>query len=274
VYPTIALVGRPNVGKSTLFNKLTRRRDALVANVPGLTRDRRYGLSEFNGLTCNLVDTGGLFGDHELAEALAEQTMLAVDEADLVIVMFDGREGVTPADEDVVGYLRKHDAQYLAVVNKIDGVSEDQIQAEFTRFGFSEMLLVSASHNRGIGPLQEAMVQRLRAMGQWSVDTPAPAVGPGTRVAVVGRPNVGKSTLVNRLIGERRQVVYDMPGTTRDAIDIPFSRDGHDYVLIDTAGVRRKGRVEGVSEKFSVVKALDAMRRAQVVVLTWMRTRV
>ena len=263
--PTVALVGRPNVGKSTLFNKLTHSRDALVADVPGLTRDRRYGEAQLDDLTINLVDTGGLYGDHSLADVLAEQTRLAVQEADLVVLLLDGREGVTTADEEVVRYLRRESADFLPVVNKIDGASSNELVAEFARFGFEAPLQIAAAHSRGLNTLKARIVERLAALGDWA-DEALPEL-PGVRVAVVGRPNVGKSTLVNRLLGEERQVVFDMPGTTRDAIDIPFTRDGTDYVLIDTAGVRRKGRVEEVAEKFSVVKALDAMRRSHVVVL-------
>ena len=239
--PTVALVGRPNVGKSTLFNKLTHSRDALVADVPGLTRDRRYGRMELDDGQVTLIDTGGLFGEHVLADELTGQTQLAVDEANLVLLLLDGRDGVTASDEDVVTYLRKSNVAFLPVINKIDGLNEDQIVADFVRFGFPEYALISASHNRGLKQLRETVAQKLTTLDiphslEWE-DEPD-----GIRVAVVGRPNVGKSTLVNRLIGEERQVVFDMPGTTKDAIDIPFSKDGTDYVLIDTAGVRRKGK--------------------------------
>ena len=264
--PTIALVGRPNVGKSTLFNKLTNSRDALVADVPGLTRDRRYGRMEVEEGQVTLIDTGGLFGEHVLADELTGQTQLAVDEADLVLLILDGREGVTAADEDVVTYLRKSNVALLPVINKIDSLNEDQIIADFVRFGFPAYAMISASHNRGLKQLRETIAQRLADLNM--VINPVQVGEPdGVRVAVVGRPNVGKSTLVNRLIDEERQVVFDMPGTTKDAIDIPFTKDGNDYVLIDTAGVRRKGKVSEVTEKFSVVKALQAMERAHVVIL-------
>ena len=267
--PSIALVGRPNVGKSTLFNKLTRSRDALVADVPGLTRDRRYGRMQFDGGVATLIDTGGLFGDDVLADALTQQTRLAVDEADIVLLMFDGRDGVTAADEDVVNYLRKSNVAFIPVINKIDGLPEHEITAEFGRFGFADFLLISASHSRGLKQLRTQLAERLQIMAAADEaglqDDEMPQTG--IRVAVVGRPNVGKSTLVNRLLGEERQVVFDMPGTTKDAIDIPFHRGDVDFVLIDTAGVRRKGRVSEITEKFSVVKALQAMERAQVVIL-------
>ena len=264
--PTVALVGRPNVGKSTLFNKLTKSRDALVADVPGLTRDRRYGRCDLSGQTITLIDTGGLFGDDVLSASLTHQTQIAVAEADVVVLMFDGREGITAADEDVVSYLRRENVNCVPIVNKIDGVNEDQALAEVSKFGFVDPLLISASHSRGLQSLKDALVARLVDMGAFD-DADLPEELDGIRVAVVGRPNVGKSTLINRLIGEERQVVFDMPGTTKDAIDIPFSRDGTDYVLIDTAGVRRKGRVDEITEKFSVVKALQAMERAHVVIL-------
>ncbi|XOV82135.1 MAG: ribosome biogenesis GTPase Der [bacterium] len=264
--PTIALVGRPNVGKSTLFNKLTRSRDALVADVPGLTRDRRYGRCEINGQYVTLIDTGGLFGDDVLSQALTQQTQLAVAQADLVVLLLDGRDGVTSADQDVVAYLRRESVNFIPVVNKIDGISEDQALVDISQFGFEEPVLISASHSRGLRVLSETLLTRLNQIGAFDTEDQA-AVNKGIHVAVVGRPNVGKSTLINRMLGEDRQVVFDMPGTTKDAIDIPFHRNETDYVLIDTAGVRRKGRVDEITEKFSVVKALQAMERAHVVIL-------
>lgn len=264
--PAVALVGRPNVGKSTLFNKLTRSRDALVADVPGLTRDRRYGRCEIHGQTVTLIDTGGLFGDDILSESLTQQTQLAVAEADLVVLLLDGRDGITSADHDVVDYLRRENVNFIPVVNKIDGIGEDQALVEVSQFGFVDPVLISASHSRGLRSLEEALISNLTDLGAFSKEGDVPTLA-GVHVAVVGRPNVGKSTLINRMLGEERQVVFDMPGTTKDAIDIPFHRDGTDYVLIDTAGVRRKGRVDEITEKFSVVKALQAMERAHVVIL-------
>ena len=264
--PTVALVGRPNVGKSTLFNKLTRSRDALVADVPGLTRDRRYGRCQLDGHAVTLIDTGGLFGDDILSDALTQQTQLAVAEADVVVLLLDGREGVTSADEEVVTYLRRANVTFVPVVNKVDGVNEEQALAEVAHFGFEDPLLISASHSRGLKALQDAIVSQLQALDVFSEDEDLETEG-GVKVAVVGRPNVGKSTLINRILGENRQVVADMPGTTKDAIDIPFERDGVAYILIDTAGVRRKGKVDEITEKFSVVKALQAMERAHVVIL-------
>jgi len=266
--PTVALVGRPNVGKSTLFNKLTKSRDALVADVPGLTRDRRYGRCELEDHRVTMIDTGGLFGEDALADSLTRQTQLAVDEADVVILVLDGRGGITSADDEVVTYLRRANVKFIPVVNKIDGVDEIQALAEVSQFGFVEPLLISASHSRGLVRLREVILTALMDVGAFERGSEEGEAA-GIHVAIVGRPNVGKSTLINRLVGEERQVVFDMPGTTKDAIDIPFSRDGTDYVLIDTAGVRRKGKVDEITEKFSVVKALQAMERAHVVVMVF-----
>ncbi len=263
--PTVALVGRPNVGKSTLFNKLTKSRDALVADVPGLTRDRRYGRCDLAGADAMLIDTGGLFGDHALADELTQQTQVAVQEADVVVLLLDGRAGITPADEDIVRYLRRQNIPFVPVINKVDGVNLDLVEAEFSRFGFADPLHISASHSRGLRSLAEKLCTELERIKPSGDDGLADIRG--VRVAIVGRPNVGKSTLVNRLLGEERQVVFDMPGTTKDAIDIPFSRNDSHYVLIDTAGVRRKGKVAEITEKFSVVKALQAMDRAEVAIL-------
>lgn len=263
---TLALVGRPNVGKSTLFNKLTHRRDALVADEPGLTRDRRYGRARIGDLTCTLIDTGGLLGDDgALTAAMEQQAERAMDEADLVVLLVDGRQGLTAADEEIVSRLRRRDRQVLLVVNKMDGVSEDTALAEFAGLGFDEPVFIAAAHNRGLGELSERLQA---ALGPRAAEPEeSPGADDAIRVALIGRPNVGKSTLANRLLGEERQVVYDLPGTTRDAIEIPFERDGVNYVLVDTAGIRRKGRVDAGAEKFSVVKTLQAIERAHVVIL-------
>lgn len=273
--PTVVLVGRPNVGKSTLFNKLTHRRDALVANIPGLTRDRRYGRlsvavgSEDHQASVNLVDTGGLFGDEDIASAMQAQVESALAEADLVLLVVDAKAGLLPADHDILQRLRKRGLPIVLVVNKIDRVSESHAQAEFSSLGIDPVLFVAAEHNRGMAILAEAVAKCLQAQGQLDPNAALASVEelPGIRVALIGRPNVGKSTLTNRLLGEERQVVFDAPGTTRDAIDIPLQRNNKDYVLIDTAGVRRKGKTDGIVEKFSVVKSLDAMARAQVVLM-------
>ena len=262
--PAIVLVGRPNVGKSTLFNRLTGSRDALVANIPGLTRDRKYREAKLDGVTCLVVDTGGLAGeDSAIDMAMAGQAMTAVEEADLVLFLVDARGGLTAGDEVIADLLRRRDRPVVLVINKIDGVDPDTAAAEFSRFGFEAECLVSATHGRGIAALVETVVPLLAHPSETSVSSEHE----GISVAVVGRPNVGKSTLVNRLLGEERVVVFDEPGTTRDSIDVPLTRDGKHYTLIDTAGVRRRGRTTGVVEKFSVVKTLDAIHRADVVVL-------
>ena len=275
--PILALVGRPNVGKSTLFNRLTRRRDALVADVPGLTRDRRYGRAEINDLNFTLIDTGGLLGEPgALTRALEAQADQALREADGVLFLVDARDGLTSADQDIADRIRRMGKPCLLVVNKMDGASEGEALAEFSALGFDHAAYISAAHGRGMGDLRRWLTEEVRAQAH-SQEAGGPQgedAGPsGTedpdriRVAVIGRPNVGKSTLINRLLGEERQVVFDAPGTTRDAISIPFERDGSRYLLIDTAGVRRKGKVEGVAEKFSVVKSLQAMDEAHVVIL-------
>lgn len=273
--PTVVLVGRPNVGKSTLFNKLTHRRDALVADIPGLTRDRRYGRlsvpigNEEHEASVHLVDTGGLFGDEDIASAMQAQVESALSEADLVLLVVDAKAGLMPADHDILRRLRRGSLPVVLVVNKIDRVSEAQAQAEFASLGIDPVLYVAAEHNRGMAILADAVAKVLQSQGQLDPNAALASVEelPGIKVALIGRPNVGKSTLTNRLLGEERQVVFDAPGTTRDAIDIPLERNGKDYVLIDTAGVRRKGKTDGIVEKFSVVKSLDAMARAQVVLM-------
>lgn len=262
--PAIVLVGRPNVGKSTLFNRLTRSRDALVADVPGLTRDRKYGEAEVEGRRCLVVDTGGLAGeDRAIDSAMTEQASTAIEEADLVLFLVDARAGLTPGDEVIAELLRRRNRNAVLVINKVDGLDPDVAAAEFTQLGFALHSEVSAAHGRGIGALVETIATLLPS----SAEQPREATLRGTVVAIIGRPNVGKSTLINRMLGEERVVVFDEPGTTRDSIDIPLTRAGRHYTLIDTAGVRRRGRTKGVVEKFSVVKTLDAIRRADVVVL-------
>ncbi|MEE4362056.1 MAG: ribosome biogenesis GTPase Der [Pseudomonadales bacterium] len=261
----IALVGRPNVGKSTLFNRLTRSRDALVADLPGLTRDRQYGLARIDERACVVIDTGGLTGEEVgLDEAMARQTLRAVDEADLVLLMVDGRSGLTAGDEFIAERLRRMGRPVQLVVNKIDGIGEDAALAEFAGLGFGDAVPISASHGRGLRTLEAAVLARLPEDQDPSAEAEARH---GIVVSVVGRPNVGKSTLVNRLLGEDRVVVYDEAGTTRDSIFIPYERDGRPYTLVDTAGVRRRGRVHETVEKFSVVKTLQAIDAAGVVVL-------
>jgi GTP-binding protein len=262
----IALVGRPNVGKSTLFNRMTQRRDALVADAPGLTRDRRYGVAQLGERTCTLIDTGGLFDETAVGSLMAKQAAIAIDEADLVMFVVDARVGLTPVDLDIAEQLRRAGRPVVLVVNKIDGATADVAGAEFSRLGFVDQVHVSAAHGRGMAALQATVIAALPTL----IDAPIPAadgVGQRMRVAVIGRPNVGKSTLVNRWLGEERQVVFDAPGTTRDAIEIPFDHDVGQFTLIDTAGVRRKGKVDDIVEKFSVVKALGAIDSADVAVL-------
>lgn len=267
--PALALVGRPNVGKSTLFNRLTRRRDALVADVPGLTRDRRYGRAEIDGLDFTLIDTGGLLGDPGgITRALEAQAGQALEEADGVLFLVDARDGLTAADRDIADRIRRLGKPCLLVVNKMDGAGEAEALAEFAPLGFEHTVFISAAHGRGMSDLRRWLLETGFVASHVEEDeTFDPDDEDRIRVAIIGRPNVGKSTLTNRLLGEERQVVFDAPGTTRDAIAIPFERDGERYVLIDTAGVRRKGRVEGVAEKFSVVKSLQAMEDAHVVIL-------
>lgn len=266
--PTMAVVGRPNVGKSTLFNKLTNRRDALVADVPGLTRDRRYGRASMGEGACILIDTGGLFGAAgALQDALEHQAQLALDDSDLVLFLVDACEGLTAVDEEIAERLRRQGKPIVLVVNKMDGANEESAIAEFAVLGLAETVYVSAVHGRGMPRLKSLLAAHVAAADS-SLDAQTDSAdADAVRVAIIGRPNVGKSTLTNRILGEERQVVFDQPGTTRDAIEIPFTKNERHYVLIDTAGVRRKGRVDGVAEKFSVVKTLQAMDLAHVVIL-------
>ena len=340
----VALVGRPNVGKSTLFNRLTAARDALVANRPGLTRDRQYGVADLDGRTVSVIDTGGLANDvddAEMASLVAEQANVAIAESDWVVFLVNAREGLTASDEEIADDLRRCGARTLLVANKIDGVPPETAVADFSRLGFGAPLLMSAAHGRGIAAFRERLAEcagtgakdshrtgardrrgardshrgakdshhgggrdthhgardshpdsrdggakdshrGARDSHPDSRDThprmnaprvshaPVPGLSESTRhseipkVAVVGRPNVGKSTLVNRLLGDARQIVSATPGTTRDAVYTPFRRGDSSYLLIDTAGVRRRGRVHDVVEKFSVAKALEALGRADV----------
>ena len=262
--PVIALVGRPNVGKSTLFNRMTRTRDALVADFPGLTRDRKYGDGKLGDRPYIVIDTGGLSGDAEDLDGLmAQQAWQAIEEADLVFFLVDGREGLTASDAAVATALRRTGKPRLLVVNKTDGIDSDTASSEFYALGIGAPYPVSASHGRGVNALMAAAMLLLPA-----AEALAPQASDDTiRVAVVGRPNVGKSTLINRMLGEERVLAYDMPGTTRDSIFIPFERDAVAYTLIDTAGVRRRARVREAIEKFSVIKTLQAIDAAHVVIL-------
>ena len=262
--PVIALVGRPNVGKSTLFNRLTKTRDALVANYPGLTRDRKYGEGEMFGRKFMLIDTGGITGEEEgIDSAMAEQSMLAIDEADAVLFIVDSRDGLTPTDRQLAKYLREKQRKVYLVANKIDGVNPDIATAEFFELGLEEVYPTTATHGRGVKSLMEAVLEPFPEIDLESTQ----AGNRGIKIAVVGRPNVGKSTLVNRMLGEERVVVFDMPGTTRDSIYIDYEREGKKYTLIDTAGIRRRKNVTLTVEKFSIVKTLQSVGDANVVVL-------
>jgi GTP-binding protein len=263
--PVVALVGRPNVGKSTLFNALTHTRDALVADLPGLTRDRHYGVCRLGEREFVVVDTGGLTGDKEGIGALtARQVDFAIEEADIVVLVVDARDGLLPQDHNIVDSLRRNAKTVLLVVNKVDGVDENTASAEFSRLGIAIQLPTSASNGRGVPGLVEAVLQRLPAVDP---DEIVANTQHGARVAIVGRPNVGKSTLINRLLGEDRLVVSDVAGTTRDSISVTLERVGKQYTLVDTAGVRRRARVEEAVEKFSVIKTLQSIAASNIVVV-------
>lgn len=263
--PVIALVGRPNVGKSTLFNALTRSRDALVADMPGVTRDRHYGVCRMGARPFVVVDTGGLSGVEEGLDALtAQQVRLAIDEAQVLVFVVDARDGLLPQDRSILNELRRSGKPIIAAVNKTDGLDEQNALAEFAAFGIAKTLPLSAAHNRGT---EELIADVLPLLPEDTHEELAPGDADSIRVAIVGRPNAGKSTLINRLLGENRLIVSDVAGTTRDPIRVPLERDGKRYTLIDTAGVRRKARVEEGVEKFSVIKTLQSMAASQVVVV-------
>jgi GTP-binding protein len=263
--PTIVLVGRPNVGKSTLFNRLTRSRDALVADPPGLTRDRHYGDGVMGDRPYFVVDTGGLepVAKEGILGAMAKQTSSALAEADAVIFLVDGRDGLAPQDRRIGAELRRLRARVWVAVNKTEGMDPAIVTAEFHELALGAPHAIAAAHGEGVRALMDEVLAEFPP----DAAPEPPDADDAPRIAVVGRPNVGKSTLVNRLLGEDRMIVYDEPGTTRDAIEVPFERAGRRYVLVDTAGVRRKGRVFEAVEKFSVVKTLQAIDRANVVVL-------
>ncbi len=262
--PVIVLVGRPNVGKSTLFNRLTRSRDALVADLPGLTRDRHYGEGRLGGRPYLVVDTGGLepTAKEGILHAMARQTETALAEADAVILLVDGRHGLAPQDRRIGDTLRRVKARVWLAVNKTEGMNAALVTAEFHELALGDPHAISAAHGEGVSALAEAVLDDFPA----DLDPQAPQPGV-PHVAVVGRPNVGKSTLVNALLGEERMIAFDEPGTTRDAVRMPFHHGGREYVLIDTAGLRRRGKVFEAVEKFSVVKTLQAIEAANVVIL-------
>ncbi len=293
--PVVALVGRPNVGKSTLFNRLTRTRDALVADFPGLTRDRKYGRAEIEGQEFIVIDTGGIDGDeHGVEMHMAHQSLMAIEEADIVLFMVDARAGVMPADEQIAKHLRSRQKATFLVANKTDGLDADAAVIDFWSLGMGDIHPIAASHGRGVTSLIETVLlpfadkqddmppltEEEENAAYWAAqeadddaipdDEPEEAFDPRDlpiKLAIVGRPNVGKSTLTNRILGEDRVVVFDMPGTTRDSIYIPMQRDEREYVLIDTAGVRKRGKIHDTVEKFSVIKTLQAIEDANVVLL-------
>lgn len=283
---TFALVGRPNVGKSTLFNRLTQTRDALVADFPGLTRDRKYGKASHEGVDYVVIDTGGISGEEDGIDVeMAGQALLAIEEADEILFMVDARTGLTPPDQHIADMLRRKNLKVHLLVNKIDGVQEEVGTSEFHGWGFGEPMAISSSQGRGIGQLLDTLLDIVEEVPEevdeyvWvDDDEPTPielseqeieALQEETpiRIAVVGRPNVGKSTLVNRMLGEERVIVFDLPGTTRDSIYVDYEREGKKYTLIDTAGVRRRKNIKEVVEKFSIIKTLNAINDAQVVIM-------
>ena len=265
--PVLALVGRPNVGKSTMFNRLTKSRDAIVADFAGLTRDRHYGNAKFGKYEFIVIDTGGFEPDASdgIYKEMARQTQQAVAEADVVAFVVDARAGVSAQDHDIANYLRRLGKPAILVANKAEGMQESAHLAEFYELGLGEVLPVSASHGQGIRSMVE---QALASLNLPEIDDEESTQDDGViKLAVAGRPNVGKSTLINTWLGEERLVAFDMPGTTRDAISVPFERNGQKFELIDTAGLRRKGKVFEAIEKFSVVKTLQAIESANVVLL-------
>jgi GTPase len=263
--PVLALVGRPNVGKSTLFNRLTKSRDAIVADFAGLTRDRHYGNGKQGKHEYIVIDTGGFEPTAEsgIYKEMAKQTRQAVAEADVVIFVVDAREGISAQDYDIANYLRKLGKPTLLVANKAEGLKEGHQVSDFYALGLGDVMPISASHGQGMKELLDLAFAPLNLDAEEAATVDTGAI----KLAVAGRPNVGKSTLINTWLGEERLVAFDMPGTTRDAISVPFERDGVLFELIDTAGIRRKGKVFEAIEKFSVVKTLQAIESANVVLL-------
>ncbi|HEV2614708.1 MAG TPA: ribosome biogenesis GTPase Der [Gammaproteobacteria bacterium] len=255
--PVIAIVGRPNVGKSTLFNCLTQSRDAMVADIPGVTRDRIYGRGKVGDKPYIIIDTGGIGIDEEgVDELTAQQAEQAISESNIILFIVDARAGLMPADKFIAKKLRKLNKDLILVINKSEGMDQDNLDAEFKLLGFKNKINISASHRENINDLVEKFPD---------IDEENPEIHEGIKVAIVGKPNVGKSTLVNRILGEERVIVFDSPGTTRDSIFIPFERNNKKYTLIDTAGVRRKSHIKEAIEKISVVKTLQAIEEANVI---------
>ncbi len=264
--PVIALVGRPNVGKSTLFNRLTRSRDALVANIPGLTRDRQYGQGLLGASPYIVIDTGGISGDEQGIDfEMAAQSLQAIVEANVVLFIVDARDGLTPTDSFILDHLRKNNKTVYLVINKVDGLDVDQAMSEFYVTGMEFLFPITATQGRGVTKMIDSVLSEFPEHAPEGEDLAAG--DENIKIAIAGCPNVGKSTLVNRMLGEERVVVYDQPGTTRDSIYIPFERHGRQYTLIDTAGIRRRGKTREVAEKFSVVKSLQSIQDANVVIM-------
>jgi len=258
--PIVAIVGRPNVGKSTLFNRLTKKRDALVDDVPGVTRDRLYATIRWNGRNLVLVDTGGFDSSSHtgtLSESVKKQVEAAIEDADLILLLFDGKTGPVVGDEELLGLLRRSEKRVLYVVNKI----HEHLSLEFYSLGMDKVFPISSAHGYGIGTLMGQVIRDLPAMKQIREEEGR------IKIAIIGRPNVGKSSLINRIIGSERLVVSELPGTTRDSVDISFERGGKSYLIIDTAGIRRRGRVKEKIEKFSIIKALKAIDRCHISVI-------
>ena len=260
---TVVIVGRPNVGKSTLFNRLTRSRDALVADLPGLTRDRHYGEGRLGDKPYLVVDTGGFepVATDGILHEMAKQTRQAIAEADMILFMVDARQGVAPQDRNIADLLRKTGRRVLLTVNKAEGMNSSVVTAEFHELGLGEPYAISSAHGDGVRDLINLALETFPDGGEVQTH------GDHPRIAIIGRPNVGKSTLINSLLGENRVIAFDQPGTTRDSIDVPFERDGKSYTLIDTAGLRRRGQVFESVEKFSVIKTLQSVDESNVVVL-------
>lgn len=268
--PLVAIVGRTNVGKSTLFNALSRRRLAVVEDLPGVTRDRNYGRVAAPGMTYSLVDTGGLIGEeqHELADAVARQSRVALAEADLVLAVMDGLNGIHPYDQDVVQELRRSGKQIIWVINKCEKSVSETLAAEFYSLGIDEFVCISAAHRIGIDELQRRITAALQSVVAEQPQPEEQNQERPIRVAVIGRPNVGKSTLINKILGEERLIASPVPGTTRDSIDVRLRREGRDFILVDTAGLRKKGRIDdGTVERFSNLRTIRALAMADVTVL-------
>jgi GTP-binding protein len=259
----VAIVGRPNVGKSTLFNRLSRSRGALVDDQPGVTRDRLYALIQWRDHALTIIDTGGFEGpgDEPLSEQVKGQVVKAIEEADRIIFLVDGREGIMPGDEDMAHVLRRCQKDVFLAVNKIDGPEHDHLLSDFYRLGLDKVYPLSAAHGYGVNAFMEEVVKGLAVLGAEAERDER------IRVAILGKPNVGKSSLVNRILGSERLLVSELPGTTRDAVDTHFSLRGKDYLLIDTAGIRRKARVKEKIDKFSMIKALGSLHRCHVAVI-------